>query len=98
MAYNEDIIHRNPFDFKMVDVVPNDSQKRITMTEEVYRSLKNILTCCKNLKTEIVIDGYSNFLLLDKNNKPKVALHIENEIRYAMKKHTPSLHTKGEQP
>lgn len=34
MACNEDIIRRNPFDFKLVDVVPNDSQKRIAMTEE----------------------------------------------------------------
>ena len=34
MAYNEDIIRRNPFDFKLVDVVPNDSQKRIAMTKE----------------------------------------------------------------
>ena len=34
MAYNEDINRRNPFDFKLVDVVPNDSQKRIAMTEE----------------------------------------------------------------
>ena len=34
MAYNEDIIRRNPFDFKLIDVVPNDSQKRIAMTEE----------------------------------------------------------------
>ncbi len=34
MAYNEDIIRRNPFDFKLVDVVPNDSQKRIAMTAE----------------------------------------------------------------
>ena len=29
-----DIIRRNPFDFKLVDVVPNDSQKRIAMTED----------------------------------------------------------------
>ena len=34
MAYNEDVIRRNPFDFKLVDVVPNDSQKRIAMTKE----------------------------------------------------------------
>ena len=34
MAYNEDVIRRNPFDFKLVDVVSNDSQKRIAMTEE----------------------------------------------------------------
>ena len=170
MAYNEDIIRRNPFDFKLVDVVPNDSQKRIAMTEEqqelwmgficedktyckyydefvvllgtgmrvsefcgltksdldfenrkirvdhqlvrerggkyyvektktecgcrfipmiedVYRSLKNILTHHKSLKTEMIVDGYSSFLLLDKDDKPKVALHIENEMRWAMKKY-----------
>ncbi len=34
MAYNEDIIRRNPFDSKLVDVVPNDSQKRIAMTDK----------------------------------------------------------------
>ena len=59
----------------------------IPMTEEVYRSLKNILTRRKNLKTEMMVDGYSNFLLLDKDDKPKVALHIENEMRWAMKKY-----------
>ena len=56
------------------------------MTEEVYQSLKNILARRKRVKTEIVIDGYSSFLLLDKDDKPKVALHIENEMRWAMKK------------
>lgn len=170
MAYNEDIIRRNPFDFKLVDVVLNDSQKHITMTqeqqelwmgfiredktytkyydefvvllgtgmrvsefcgltksdldfknrkicvdkqlvreqggkyyvektktecgcrfipmtEEVYRSLKNIHDSRKRLKTEMIVDRYSNFLLLDKDDKPKVALHIENEMRWAMKKY-----------
>ena len=170
MAYNEDIIRRNPFDFKLVDVVPNDSQKRIAMTaeqqelwmgfiredktytkyydefvvllgtgmrvsefcgltksdldfenrrirvdhqlvrerggkyyvektktecgcryipmtEEVYQSLQNILARRKKVKTEIVVDGYGSFLLLDKDDKPKVALHIENEMRWAMKKY-----------
>ena len=150
MAYNEDIIRRNPFDFKLVDVVPNDSQKRIAMTEEqqtlwmdfiredktyakyydefvvfikrkiridkhlvrerggkyyvektktecgcrfipmteeVCQSLKNIFARRKRLKTETVIDGYSSFLLLDKDDKPKVALYIENEMRWAIKKY-----------
>ena len=27
MAYNEDVIRRDPFDFKLTDVVPNDFQK-----------------------------------------------------------------------
>ena len=34
MAYNEDIIRKNPFEFKLVDVVVNDSQKRAAMTKE----------------------------------------------------------------
>lgn len=166
----EDVIRRNPFDFKLVDVISNDSQKRIAMTEEqrtlwmdfiredktyckyydefvvllgtgmrvsefcgltkadldftgrkirvdhqlvrerggkyyvektktecgcryipmtdeVYRSLQNILSRRKRVKTETIIDGYSGFLLLDKNDSPKVALHIENEMRWAMKKY-----------
>lgn len=170
MACNEDIIRRNPFDFKLVDVVPNDSKKRgamteeqqdlwmtfiredktyakyydefvvllgtgmrvsefcgltmndldfesrrirvdhqlvrersgkyyvektktacgvryIPMTEDVYQSLKNILARRKKVKVETIVDGYSGFILLDKDSKPKVALHIENEMRWAMKKY-----------
>ena len=59
----------------------------IPMTEEVYQSLQNILARRNRLKTEMIVDGYSNFLLLDKDNKPRVALHIENEMRWAMKKY-----------
>lgn len=170
MACNEDIIRRNPFDFKLTDVVPNDSQKRIAMTEEqqdlwmsfirtdktyakyydefvvlletgmrvsefcgltkndldfvnrrirvdhqlvrersgkyyvektktesgcrfipmsedVYQSLQRILQKRPIVQTEMVIDGYGGFILLDKNNRPKVALHIENEMRWGMKKY-----------
>ena len=170
MACNEDIIRKNPIDFKLVEVVPNDSQKRITMTQEqqeiwmgfirgdktyrkyydefvvlletgmrvsefcgltksdldfenrrirvdhqlvrergskyyvektktecgcrfipmtdtAYQSLKNILARRKTLKAEMIVDGYTGFLLLDKDDKPKVALHIENEMRWAMKKY-----------
>ena len=170
MVYNEEVVRRNPFDFKLTDVVVNDSQKRISLTEkqqtawmnfiredktyskyydefvvllgtgmrvsefcgltmsdldfesrkirvnhqlvrerggkyyvektktecgcrfipmtdEVFRSLQNILANRKRVKSEIIVDGYSGFLLLDKNDMPKVALHIENEMRWAMKKY-----------
>lgn len=170
MAYDEDALRRNPFAFKLTDVVPNDSQKRIAMTpeqqniwmefirtdktyskyydefavlletglrvsefcgltksdldfinrkirvdhqlvrerggkyyvektktecgcrfipmtERVYECLKNILARRKKVKREIIVDGYSGFILLDKEDKPKVALHIENEMRWAMKKY-----------
>lgn len=170
MAYNEDIIRKNPFDFRIVDVVPNDSEKRIAMTEEqqnlwmtfirtdatyskyydefvvlletgmrvsefcgltkndidfvgrkirvdhqlvrerggkyyvektktesgcryipmtddVFQSLQRILKKRPNVQTEMMVDGYGGFILLDKNSRPKVALHIENEMRWGMKKY-----------
>ncbi len=46
----------------------------------------NILKNRPKLKKEYEVDGYAYFLLLDKNNQPKVALHIENEMRWARKK------------
>lgn len=39
------------------------------------------------LNEEAIVDGYSSFLLLDKNDRPNLALHIENEMRWAMKKY-----------
>lgn len=169
MAFNEEVIRRNPFDFKLRDVVPNDSKKRIALTEEqqqiwmgfiredktyskyydefvvllgtgmrvsefcgltisdldfenrkirvdhqlikkvggelsvektktecgcrfipmihsVFNSLKNIIVHRK-VKTETIIDGYSGFLLLDKNGNPKYAQRIEYEMYEAMKKY-----------
>lgn len=156
MAYQEDVVRKNPFDFAITSVVPNDSKKRealtpvetalwmsfirndktyskyydefvvligtgmrvsefcgltkkdldfknrkiridhqlerdrhgkyyivmtktaagrrfIPMTNEVHDALKNILKKRPKLKTEMLIDGYSGFILIDKNLKPKVA-------------------------
>lgn len=169
MAYTENIIRRNPFEFRL-DIIPNNTQKRVAlspkqqeqfldyirkddhfcryldeikillgtgmriselcgltisdldferrrirvdhqlvrtrdgqryiektktecgcryipMSDEVYESFYNILSNRKKQKKEVMIDGYAGFILLDKNGNPKVALHIENEMRWAMKKY-----------
>lgn len=54
----------------------------IPMTDNVYESLKNILTNRLKVKKEVIIDGYAEFIMLDKNQNPKVALHLENEMRW----------------
>lgn len=59
----------------------------IPMTDEVYESLKRIVDKRKKPKTEMMVDGYSGFILLDTNGNPKTALHIENECRWAMHKY-----------
>ena len=169
MAYEEDILRKNPFDFKLADVVKNDSQRRIALTQEqenifmnfiktdkhyrryydefvvlletgmrvsemcgltkqqldfekrriwvdhqlvckpdgtyyvektktdsgcrfipmtdnVYKALKNIIAKRQRPTKEWLIDGYSGFLLLDKNGNPKVAMHLEHHLQWAMKK------------
>ncbi len=180
MAYEEDILNKNPFNFKLSDVVRNDSTKRVAltpvqqkqwmdfireditygkyydefvvlletgmrvsefcgltimdldfkerrisvdhqlvrerggkyyveetktvsgcryipMTDNVFRSLRNILSRRRVIGAEWIIDGYSGFILLDKDGKPKVALHIENEMRWAMKKYV-KLHPEAPLP
>ena len=59
----------------------------LPMTDAVYNSLKRMLEHRPKVKVEPLVDGYSNFIMLDKNGNPKVALHIENELRWAMKKY-----------
>ena len=62
-------------------------RRSIPMTQDVYDALQNILKKRPKLKTEMLVDGYSGFILIDKKDCPKVALHIENECRWAMKKY-----------
>ena len=59
----------------------------LPMTDRVYQSLKKMLERRPKAKKEMIVDGYSHFIMLDKNGNPKIALHIENEMRWAMKKY-----------
>ena len=53
----------------------------IPMSDEVYRSLYNILANRPKPRKEWIIDGYTGFILLDQNGNPKVALHIEHVVQ-----------------
>ena len=169
MAYTEDIIRKNPFDFRM-DIIPNNTQKRVALTEkqqkqlldfvagdahysqylneiavllgtgmrvsefcgltmsdldfenrrirvdhqlswtrnckryvektkteagcrfipmsdEVCRALYGILENRRRPKREPMIDGYTGFLLLDKNDNPKVATHIAHVMKRIWEKY-----------
>ena len=52
----------------------------IPMDDDVYYSIYNILACRQRPKKEMMVDGYTGFLLLDRNGNPKVALHIEHAV------------------
>ena len=57
------------------------------MTDMVYMALKRVLKDRTPPKTEMVVDGGSGFLFLDKDGRPKVAMHLENYMRLLQRKH-----------
>lgn len=59
----------------------------IPMTDEVYESLQNILKNRKKPRKEVIVDGHTGFLLLDKNGNPKVGLHLEHHMQWTIKKY-----------
>ena len=70
-----------------VEKTKTDSGCRyIPMTDNVVTALKNIIANRQKPTKEWLIDGYSGFLLLDKNGNPKVAMHLEHHMQWALKK------------
>ena len=61
--------------------------RQIPMTEEVYDCFKRIISSRKAPKVEPMVDGYTGFLYLDKNNMPMVALHWEKYFQHICEKY-----------
>ena len=59
----------------------------LPMTDNVRDALQRIIANRKKPDIEYCVDGYSGFLLLDKNGKPCAAMHIEHHMQWAMKKY-----------
>lgn len=53
------------------------------MTNDVCQSLQNILADRRKVKIEAPVDGYAGFLLIGKDGRPRVAMDIENIVRFA---------------
>ena len=51
------------------------------MSDAVYRALKDTIEHRKTPRVEQMIDGCAGFLFLDKDGKPKVALHLEHAVK-----------------
>ena len=59
----------------------------VPMTPEVAECFKHIITGRSRVKVEPIIDGYSGFLYLDKNDMPMVALHWEKYFQHVVEKY-----------
>ena len=58
----------------------------IPMSDVVYMALKRVAVNRQSPTVELLVDGYSGFLFLDKAGMPKVAMHLENYMRGMQKK------------
>ena len=65
----------------------NAGTRKIPMTEEVYRCFQAIIEDRETPRTEIMIDGYTGFLFLDKDGLPLVAMHWEHRFNHMVKRY-----------
>jgi len=73
--------------YEIVDTKTNSGTRMVPMTEEVAACFKRIIRDRKKPKIEPMVDGYSGFLLLDKDGNPMVAMHWENYFRHIVSKY-----------
>lgn len=59
----------------------NSGVRCIPMSDTVYMALRRVVTNRQTPTVEMLVDGYSGFLFLDKSGMPKVAMHLENYMR-----------------
>ena len=60
--------------------------RQIPMSDEVYQSFKNILKQRRKQKN-LVIDGYRDFLFINRNGNPQVAVNYEAMFRKLVEKY-----------
>ncbi len=61
--------------------------REVPMTPDVMDAFKRIIKMRPKPKIEPIVDGYSGFLFLDKNGKPRVALHWEKYFQFSVAKY-----------
>lgn len=53
----------------------------IPLTEQACLAIRRILQKRRGVKVEMMVDGYTGFLLLDKDSRPKTAMHLQSHMR-----------------
>ena len=71
----------------IVDTKTDCGTRLIPMTDEVKECFARILKKRPNPKVELMIDGKTGFLYLDKNGLPMVALHWEKYFQHIREKY-----------
>ncbi len=81
------LIRTSKMEYKVEPPKSNAGVRDIPMSDEVYACFKRIIDARPKLKIEPMFDGKAGFLYLDKNGRPKVALHWEKYFNHMVHKY-----------
>ncbi len=74
-------------EYVIEDTKTESGERMVPMTPEVKECFRRIVNNRKNPKIEPMVEGYSGFLFLDKNDRPMVALHWEKYFQHIREKY-----------
>ncbi len=69
------------------DTKTKNGERFVPMSNEVMACFRRIIANRKKPAKEPMIDGYTGFLFLDKNQMPMVALHREHYFKHILDKY-----------
>ena len=87
MIQHHQLIRSSKMQYMIEEPKTESGVREIPMSEEVEEAFRAIIAKRVKPKVEPMIDGYSGFLYLDKNNMPMVALHWEKYFQHILKKY-----------
>ena len=74
-------------EYVVEDTKTSSGNRFVPMTQEVAECFRRILANRRKPKVEPMVDGYTGFLFLDKNEMPMVALHWEKYFQHILEKY-----------
>ena len=74
-------------EYVVEDTKTSSGNRFVPMTQEVAECFRRVLANRRKPKVEPMVDGYTGFLFLDKNEMPMVALHWEKYFQHILEKY-----------
>ena len=84
---NHQLQRKRNMEYLIEDTKTTSGTRQVPMTDDVYECFKRIVKNRRKPKVEPMIDGYTGFLFLDKNDMPMVALYWEKYFQHICKKY-----------
>lgn len=81
------LIRYNEIGYKIMPPKTEKGNRLVPMSDEVAAAFRRIIKDRQKVKKEVIVDGYSGFIFLDKDQNPMVANHWEKYFQHIREKH-----------